>query len=83
MGRQDLFGNLLEKTVECVADEIAGFANLIMGEGDWGIPVVVFRGLDLIGDGCMDEIYRSREEDIIRSCLIERRGKNFKRSSDR
>lgn len=83
MGKQDLFGNLLEKTVECVADEIAGFANLIMGEGDWGIPVVVFRGLDLIGDGCMDEIYRSREEDIIRSCLIERRGKNFKRSSDR
>jgi len=67
----DLFGNRLEKTVECVADEIAAFANLMMGEGDWGIPVVVFRGLDLLGDGSMEEIYRSEEEDIIRKCLKE------------
>ncbi len=71
MGERDLFGNRLEKTVECVADEIAAFANLIMGEGDWGIPVVVFRGLNLIGEGSMDEIYRSEEEDVIRRSLIE------------
>ncbi len=71
IGERDLFGNKLEKTVECVADEIAAFANLIMGEGDWGIPVVVFRGLNLIGEGSMDEIYRSEEEDIIRRSLIE------------
>lgn len=77
MGKRDLFGNVLEKTVECVADEIAAFANLIMGEGDWGIPVVVFRGLDLLGDGSMSEIYRSEEEDVIRRCLIEI--KDFKR----
>ncbi len=67
--KRDLYGNKLEKTVECVADEIAAFANLIMGEGDWGIPVVVFRGLDVLGEGNMGEVYRSEEEDIIRTCL--------------
>lgn len=69
VGELDLFGNRLEMTIECVADEIAAFANLMMGEGNWGIPVVVFRGLDLLGNGSMDEIYRSEEEDLIRRSL--------------
>ncbi len=70
IGKSDLYGNLLSKTVECVADEIAGFANLIMGEGDWGIPVVIFRGLNLRGDGKARDIYRSEEEDVIRKFII-------------
>jgi coenzyme F420-0:L-glutamate ligase/coenzyme F420-1:gamma-L-glutamate ligase len=69
VGKRDLYGNLLSKTVECVADEIAGFANLIMGEGDWGVPVVIFRGLNLRGDGKAGDIYRSEEEDVIRRYL--------------
>ncbi len=68
-GNRDLFGRVMEKTLECVADEIASFANIIMGEGDWGIPAVVFRGLDLLGEGSASEIYRSDEEDLIRRCL--------------
>ena len=69
IGKRDLYGNPLTKTVECVADEIAGFANLIMGEGDWGVPVVIFRGLNVGGDGKAVEIYRSEEEDVIRRRL--------------
>lgn len=69
VGKKDLFGNPLEKTIECVVDEIAAFANLLMGEGDEGTPVVVFRGLDLRGEGDTEEIYRSEEEDIIRKYL--------------
>ncbi len=70
IGKEDLYGNKLEITIECVVDEIAGFANLLMGEGNWGIPVVVFRGLaDLIDRGSMRDVYRSEEEDIIRRCL--------------
>jgi coenzyme F420-0:L-glutamate ligase/coenzyme F420-1:gamma-L-glutamate ligase len=69
IGKRDLFGNELAKTVECIVDEIAGFANLLMGEGDWGVPVVVFRGLDVLGSGSMAEVYRSEEEDLIRKCL--------------
>ena len=69
VGKRDLFGNPLERTVECTVDEIAAFANLIMGEGDWGIPAVVFRGLDVIGEGRVSDVYRSDREDVIRSCL--------------
>ena len=69
VGKRDLYGNPLSKTVECVVDEIAGFANLIMGEGDWGIPVVIFRGLNVGGDGRARDIYRSEEEDVIRMRL--------------
>ncbi len=68
-GGRDLYGRVMEKTLECVADEIAAFANLIMGEGDWGIPAVVFRGLNLLGEGRAKDIYRSEEEDVVRRCL--------------
>lgn len=68
-GEEDLYGNVLEVTVECIADEIAAFANLIMGEAGDGIPAVIIRGLDLLGNGNAREIIRSEEEDIIRRCL--------------
>ncbi len=69
IGEKDLYGRELEVTVECVADEIAAFANLLMGEGGDGIPAAVVRGLNVVGDGSMDEIYRPEEEDVIRRCL--------------
>lgn len=68
-GETDLYGNKLEVTVECIADEIAAFANLLMGEAGDGIPAVIFRGLKVLGDGSAKEIYRSEEEDVIRRCL--------------
>lgn len=68
-GEEDLYGNKLEVTVECIADEIAGFANLLMGEAGDGIPAVIFRGLNVLGEGSAREIYRSEEEDVIRRCL--------------
>jgi coenzyme F420-0:L-glutamate ligase/coenzyme F420-1:gamma-L-glutamate ligase len=69
VGMRDLFGKKLEVTVECIADEIAAFANLIMGEGGDGIPAVVFRGLKVSGNGSMKDVYRAEEEDVIRRCL--------------
>ncbi len=69
IGERDLYGRKLEVTVECIADEIAAFANLLMGEGGDGIPAVVFRGLSVTGNGNAAEIYRSDEEDVIRRCL--------------
>ena len=68
-GTKDLFGNVLEVTVECIADEIAAFANLIMGEANDAIPAVIVRGLRIPGDGSVREIYRNEEEDVIRQCL--------------
>jgi len=71
VGKRDLYGNVLEVTVECVADEIAAFANLLMGEGGDGTPAVILRGLNLIGEGNINEIYRSEDEDVIRKAIRE------------
>lgn len=66
-GDTDLFGRVLEITEEAVIDEIAGFANFIMGESNNGVPVVLFRGCPAWSGH--DEIYFSENEDIIRRSL--------------
>ncbi|WP_456371294.1 coenzyme F420-0:L-glutamate ligase [Geoglobus sp.] len=77
-GERDIYGRELEVTVECIADEIAAFANLIMGEGGGGLPAVVFRGLpDVLGEGSMAEIYRNEDEDVIRRIIREWRKGSF------
>lgn len=69
-GQKDLFGNILEITEEAIADEIAGAANLLMGEGDGGYPVVIIRGLELRSEeSSIQEMYRSDREDIIKKGL--------------
>ena len=70
-GTQDLFGRVLEVKNEAVVDEIAGFANILMGEGNGGTPVVVIRGLNLYHEPCtIHELYRPEEEDVIRQALV-------------
>jgi coenzyme F420-0:L-glutamate ligase/coenzyme F420-1:gamma-L-glutamate ligase len=72
IGEEDLYGNPLEVTVEAVVDEIAGMANLLMGEGGDGIPAVIVKGIsDLFGEGKAKELYRSAGEDIVRRSLKE------------
>jgi coenzyme F420-0:L-glutamate ligase/coenzyme F420-1:gamma-L-glutamate ligase len=69
-GQKDLFGNVLEITEEAIADEIAGTANLLMGEGDGGYPVVIVRGLKFRSEeASIQEMYRSDREDIIKKGL--------------
>ncbi len=69
-GKKDLFGNKLEITEEAIADEIAGAANLLMGEGDGGYPVVILRGLGMRSDeASIKEMYRNDREDIIKKGL--------------
>lgn len=43
-GRKDLYGRPLRITVKAVADNLVSAAQLVMGEGDEGIPAVVIRG---------------------------------------
>jgi coenzyme F420-0:L-glutamate ligase/coenzyme F420-1:gamma-L-glutamate ligase len=66
-GDTDLFGHPLLITEEAVVDEIAGFANFVMGESDQGIPAVVFSGCGTWKGH--DTLYFSPHEDIIRSAL--------------
>lgn len=66
-GDTDLFGHELKITEEAVADEIAGFANLVMGESDNGVPAVVIRGLPPWHGH--DDLYWHDGEDLIRTAL--------------
>jgi coenzyme F420-0:L-glutamate ligase/coenzyme F420-1:gamma-L-glutamate ligase len=71
IGEKDLFGKVLEITEEAVVDELAGAANLLMGEGAGGTPVIVIRGLDYYckENTSIKEIYRPEEKDIIKKGL--------------
>jgi coenzyme F420-0:L-glutamate ligase/coenzyme F420-1:gamma-L-glutamate ligase len=46
-GLHDLFGYELVSSEECIADELAAAASLLMGQSDEGRPVVVIRGYAL------------------------------------
>jgi coenzyme F420-0:L-glutamate ligase/coenzyme F420-1:gamma-L-glutamate ligase len=49
-GLHDLFGYELQSSEECIADELAAAASLIMGQSNEGQPVVVIRGYQLPAD---------------------------------
>ncbi len=67
-GTSDEFGRELAVTEVCVADEIAGAAELVMGKAS-GIPVAVVRGVDpswLRESSVKEEVVRSYQEDLFR-----------------
>lgn len=78
IGEKDLFGKTLEITEEAVADELAGAANLLMGEGAGGVPVVIIRGLNYYCEEntSINETYRPDSMDIIKKGLRCLRDKN-------
>jgi coenzyme F420-0:L-glutamate ligase / coenzyme F420-1:gamma-L-glutamate ligase len=55
-----------------VVDEIAGFANFVMGESNNGVPAVIFRNCQQWSGH--DNLYFSKDEDIIRKLLKKERG---------
>ena len=67
-GTTDALGRELAVTEVCVADELAGAAELVMGKAS-GIPVAVVRGVDpawLREGSVRDEIVRPYHEDLFR-----------------
>jgi coenzyme F420-0:L-glutamate ligase/coenzyme F420-1:gamma-L-glutamate ligase len=67
-GTTDAMGRVLEVTEVCVADEIAGAANLVLGKAE-GTPFAIVRGLDAsyFGEGSVKEgIIRAANEDMFR-----------------
>jgi coenzyme F420-0:L-glutamate ligase/coenzyme F420-1:gamma-L-glutamate ligase len=69
-GTRDLFGRVLEVKNEAIVDEIAGFANILMGEGNGGMPIVIIRGLDMYHESYgIRELFRPEKEDVIRRAL--------------
>ena len=66
-GDTDLFGHVLKITEEAVVDEIAGFANFVMGESNNGVPAVVFRNCGQWTGH--DNLYFKNDEDITKRVL--------------
>src|SRR5487761_954991 len=67
-GSVDAMGRELMVTEVCVADELAGAAELVMGKAS-GVPVAVVRGIDpswLRESSVRDEIVRPHQEDLFR-----------------
>jgi coenzyme F420-0:L-glutamate ligase/coenzyme F420-1:gamma-L-glutamate ligase len=66
-GVLDMHGRKLEITLEAIADEIAGMANLLMGEAGDGTPVAVIRGLKYPRSG--GSLFMPEKNDVIRPYL--------------
>ncbi|UCG37010.1 MAG: coenzyme F420-0:L-glutamate ligase [Candidatus Bathyarchaeota archaeon] len=69
-GKQDLFGYVLQVKFSAVADELAGAAELVMGQGREGVPVAIVRGLnhvDASTEFSSKDLIISGEEDLFRS----------------
>ncbi len=49
-GKEDLFGNKLKVTMQAIADSIATAANLLIGESNESIPIVIVRDLNIDWD---------------------------------
>ncbi|MGH9056982.1 MAG: coenzyme F420-0:L-glutamate ligase [Acidimicrobiales bacterium] len=67
-GTTDTFGRELAVTEVCVADELAGAAELVMGKAS-GVPVAIVRGVDpawLRESSVRSEIVRPHGEDLFR-----------------
>ncbi len=67
-GTADATGRVLEATEVCVADELAGAAELVMGK-DRNVPAAVLRGVDtrwMRPASVAQEIIRPPDEDLFR-----------------
>jgi coenzyme F420-0:L-glutamate ligase/coenzyme F420-1:gamma-L-glutamate ligase len=67
-GTEDAIGRQLQVTEVCVADELAGAAELVMGKSE-GIPVAIVRGVKagwLRESSVRREIVRNAQEDLFR-----------------
>jgi len=64
VGKEDLDGRVLRVTTICVADEIAGAAEMVMGKLD-AVPVAIVRGYEYDrGEGAATEIVREMAMDL-------------------
>jgi coenzyme F420-0:L-glutamate ligase/coenzyme F420-1:gamma-L-glutamate ligase len=71
-GKFDLFKRILRFKYVAIADELASAAELVMGQGNEGIPVAIIRGLSEIEwdeNSSSYELYISNEEDLFKDTL--------------
>ena len=81
-GDKDLFGKELQSTIVGQIDNLASSAQLIMGEADEGLPVVIIRGYDFTFDenASIKQIIRKKELDLFREERVTKNFENILRS---
>lgn len=63
-------GHELEATEQAVADELAGAANLAMGEAGGGVPAAAITGVGEVLAACEGRtLFRPEEDDVVRAAL--------------
>ena len=67
-GSKDLYGKELQSTIIGQIDNLTSAAQLIMGESDEGLPVVIIRGYkySIMEKSSINQILRKRELDLFR-----------------
>jgi len=70
-GKKDLFDYVLKVKNTALADEIASAAELVMGQGEEGVPVAVIKGLgvDWKENASSGDLLISRDEDLFKGTL--------------
>ncbi|MFX0198325.1 MAG: coenzyme F420-0:L-glutamate ligase, partial [Candidatus Hodarchaeota archaeon] len=64
-GKTDLFGYTMQVTEMAVADEIAAASELVMGQTNEGVPVVIIRGYNYVSDEITASVLnRPQEQDL-------------------
>ena len=68
-GSKDIFGRTLETTIVGQIDNLASAVQLIMGEADEGLPVVIIRGykFEFSEESTIKEILRDKSNDVFRT----------------
>ncbi|RLE57311.1 MAG: coenzyme F420-0:L-glutamate ligase [Thermoprotei archaeon] len=68
IGKVDRYGYVMRVTKVCIVDEVAAAAELVMGQGAEGIPVVVIRGLryERRDDASIQEVVMRKEKWLFR-----------------
>jgi coenzyme F420-0:L-glutamate ligase/coenzyme F420-1:gamma-L-glutamate ligase len=67
-GEKDLYGKTLQSTIVGQVDNLTSAAQLIMGEANEGLPIILIRGykFDFDEKASIKEIFRPKETDLFR-----------------
>jgi len=73
-GKKDLFGYKLQTTMIGQVDSLASAAQIVMGEADEGIPIVLIRGykFEFNREAKIESIIRNKEIDLFREPIDEK-----------
>ncbi len=66
-GKKDLYGRTLHHSLVCQIDQVASAAEMIMGQANEGLPVVIVRGYDYEkGEENTKAVHRSSNENLFK-----------------